>query len=233
MVRYMCTLSLAVMAVTFVVFYAFPELDIATTRLFFEPKVGFPLGQYPEISLFQKALRWLSVTFAALMVLGFAVSFLRLPAVRRLVRHRRAFVYFFLVVALGLGAVINGFKDHWGRPRPSHTTEFLGTYAYVPPLIMSDACERNCSFPAGDPAVGFALVAFALVFRRRQRQFLILALAAGAALGVMRIAMGGHYLSDVIFSGAMMFFVAKALYVLLYEKLKASWLTGYQAPPVA
>lgn len=231
MVRYLGSGSLAAMVVTFVVFYLFPGLDTATTRLFFDPSIGFPLSQHEEINSFQMVLRWSAIVFAILMLLGFAASFVRLPAAQRLVRHRRAFVYFFLVVALGLGAVVNGFKDHWGRPRPSHTIEFLGKYDYVPPLIMSDACDRNCSFPAGDPAVGFALIAFALVFRRRQRLFLALALGAGGALGLMRVAMGGHYLSDVIFSAAMMFFVAKLLYVLVFERLKARWALGPVAPP--
>jgi membrane-associated phospholipid phosphatase len=62
---------------------------------------------------------------------------------------------------------------------------------------------RNCSFPAGDPSMGFCLVSAALLAgsATARRNGIIGAVALGAALGVVRIAQGGHFLSDVVASG--------------------------------
>ena len=69
--------------------------------------------------------------------------------------------------------------------------------------MPSDQCARNCSFPAGDPAIGFYLVSAALLAGSApaRRNGVIAAIAAGAVLGVVRVAQGGHFLSDVIASG--------------------------------
>ncbi|TPW01688.1 MAG: superfamily protein, partial [bacterium] len=93
-------------------------------------------------------------------------------------------------------------KDHWGRPRPSTIAEFFGPNHYVPPFLISDQCLDNCSFPSGHAALGFWLVAFALLTPPvRRRRALWAALVFGAMVGLVRIAQGGHFLSDVLVSG--------------------------------
>ena len=69
--------------------------------------------------------------------------------------------------------------------------------------MISDQCERNCSFTAGHPSAGFALAAlgYAYVSRRRRWQVLAAATGFGLLVGLARVAAGGHFLSDVLFSG--------------------------------
>ena len=120
-------------------------------------------------------------------------------------------------LALGPGLVINTLlKDNWGRPRPSTIVEFFGTNHYVPPLLPSDQCPENCSFPSGHAALGFWLVAFAFVAPPRWRRPAVLAaLAFGGFVGAVRIAQGGHFLSDVVFSGVIVVGLTRGLYVLM------------------
>ncbi len=115
---------------------------------------------------------------------------------------RRVALYLLGSLALGPGLVVNSIlKDHWGRPRPSTILEFGGSHAYVAPMAITDGCARNCSFPSGHAALGFWLVAVALLAPPRWRPWAIGAAAvAGALVGLVRIAQGGHFLSDVVFS---------------------------------
>ena len=48
----------------------------------------------------------------------------------------------------------------------SQIAEFGGDKRFTPAFVPSDQCARNCSFPAGDPAVGFYFVAAGLPGRR-------------------------------------------------------------------
>ncbi|MFM9735641.1 phosphatase PAP2 family protein, partial [Streptomyces niveiscabiei] len=92
------------------------------------------------------------------------------------------------------------FKDHWGRPRPEHIADFGGSAHYVPPLLPSRQCDRNCSFPSGHAAAGFWLISGAWVWTGHRRRWLTGGLLFGAVIGLTRIAQGGHFLSDVLAS---------------------------------
>ena len=110
------------------------------------------------------------------------------------------------------------FKDHWGRARPAHTQEFGGERTFSPPLVISDQCSRNCSFVSGDASVGFSLAALALVIAGRRRRWMTIGLAAGIAIGILRIALGRHYPSDVIFSGVFVLLTAAVLHRLMFDE---------------
>jgi lipid A 4'-phosphatase len=103
-------------------------------------------------------------------------------------------------LALGPGLVVNTIlKDHWGRARPHQILVFGGDAHFTPAVLMADQCARNCSFPSGHAALGFWLVAVAMVVPPRWRCLAMgCALAIGALVGAMRIAQGAHFLSDVI-----------------------------------
>src|SRR5260221_2767865 len=114
----------------------------------------------------------------------------------------RGLAFVVLALLLGPGLLANVvLKDNWGRARPSHLVEFGGKSTFSPPLLLSDQCDHNCAFVAGDAAAGFFLLSFALLARRRRALAIAGALGVGAALGVVRIIQGGHFLSDVVFAG--------------------------------
>jgi undecaprenyl-diphosphatase len=103
-------------------------------------------------------------------------------------------------------------------------TEFAGTQHFTPALIPADQCARNCSFPAGHPAIGFYLVSFAFLVGdpRRRRVAEGVAIAAGTLIGLARMAQGGHFLSDVVFSGLLVCGTSWLLYraIIVHDALR-------------
>jgi len=185
----------------------FPAVDLWSSGLFYRPGAGFYLAQWPPFAAVRAAMPY------AVALLALAAAVLACVPGRR-----RAGIFLLLALALGPGLVVNSlFKDHWGRARPAQVTEFGGDKRFTPAFAPSDQCRSNCSFPAGDPSVGFFLVAaaFLLPARRARRNATAAALGLGALLGLMRIAQGGHFLSDVVASGFLVFAVSWALYRLI------------------
>jgi lipid A 4'-phosphatase len=186
----------------------FPAIDLATSGLFYRPGEGFFLAQSPALVIIRKAMPYL---VAALAAGGAALLFM--PG------RRMAGIFLLAALLLGPGLVVNTvFKDHWGRARPAQIVQFGGDKHYAIALEPGDQCATNCSFPAGDPAVGFYLVAIAMLMpaaSAARRWSMAGAFALGGLLGLVRIAQGGHFLSDVVASGFIIFGVSWALYRLL------------------
>jgi lipid A 4'-phosphatase len=178
-----------------------PGIDLWASGLFYRPGDGFFLG---DLALFRLVHDHLNL---AVWAFGIAVAIAGGASV--LFRHNvlglssRAAIFLLLSLALGPGFTVNTiFKDHWGRARPAQIAQFGGTQKFSPDFVPSDQCRRNCSFPAGDPAMGFYLVSVALLAGSAplRRGGVIAAVGLGAGLGVVRVAQGGHFLSDVIAS---------------------------------
>ena len=185
----------------------FPGIDLWASGLFYRPGAGFYLATWPVFTVVREALPY----FVALLAAGSA-ALIFVPG------RRRAGIFLLLALALGPGLTVNTLlKDHWGRPRPAQITEFGGNAHFVRAWEPSGQCRSNCSFPAGDPSVGFVLVAAAFLLPGKRQRCIAMAGAVGlgAALGLMRIAQGGHFLSDVVASGFLVFGISWALYRLI------------------
>jgi lipid A 4'-phosphatase len=202
---------LAAVAVVVTVVFAVTPLDIAAARVFFRPDGAdhWPLAkQFPWSFLYALA----SPITGSLIVLGLV------GLVAGHVRGREAWransVFLILSVVIGPGLVINAvFKDHWDRPRPRDVVEFGGPMHCTPPPLRGEGGE---SFPCGHCSVGFLYASGWWLWKRRRpgwaRASLALGLAAGFALGLGRMAAGGHFLSDVIWSALIALGLAHALY---------------------
>jgi lipid A 4'-phosphatase len=119
---------------------------------------------------------------------------------------RRGWLYLLLALLVGPGLIVNlGLKEHWGRARPSYVAEFGGPQRYTPPLAPTHECDSNCGFVSGDAALAFFLMAGAFVDPRRRRAWLLAGLAAGGVVGFWRMAAGGHFLSDIVFAGLVVY----------------------------
>ncbi|HLO77367.1 MAG TPA: phosphatase PAP2 family protein [Magnetospirillum sp.] len=195
---------------------AFPQIDITVSSWFYDPGYG---GFPARIAAFPEWVRrgmpaWLFAV-PALITAAWAVGeVLRRPV---LGVTRRVVLYVLLSLAVGPGLVVNvGLKDNWGRPRPSTIQEFGGPNTYVRPLVPSRQCDENCSFPSGHGALGFWTVTLALLAPPRwRRPALSVAFGFGAMVGLVRIAQGGHFLSDVVASAL----ITIGISVLFYRKL--------------
>jgi lipid A 4'-phosphatase len=202
---------LALMAITTPLFWL-TDLDRQAAALFYQADTWTARDWWLWQGLFRyapKVLVGIAITAAALAAASYRWTFLQ--------KWRRPALYVLLVIAIGPGVTINWvFKDHWGRPRPLHMVEFGGQNAYVPPLQMADTPHK--SFPCGHCSVGYALFAAYFLARKRKAWYLAASLAAGLFMGLSRMAAGGHFLSDILWSGYLVFLVAWLLYYGWYRR---------------
>lgn len=209
------------------IFAAFPQIDLAVSRLFYLGNSGeqsWLFSQPSAGSYLREALRWVFILACVAAVVGFAM--IAFGSRRLFGQGFAAWIYIILVAAIGPGLVANLiFKDNWGRARPSQTVEFGGSRQFTAALTRSDQCPRNCSFISGEAAnlfaIGFAIAL--LAERARRRRLFLAAIAAGTFAGLVRIGGGAHFLSDVFFAGIFMAFVARGLYWLLFERFEAQF----------
>jgi lipid A 4'-phosphatase len=153
---------------------------------------------------------------ALILAIGAAVvwggSFCR----RSYVGYRRACALIVLAVMLGPGLLVNGvFKPLWGRPRPAQADLFGGSKPYHP-WWQPGQSGGGRSFPSGHAAMGYVLVLGTCLIPPRCSAWLrglVLggALTYGSLLGAARIIQGGHFLSDVLWSGSLMCFLVATL----------------------
>jgi lipid A 4'-phosphatase len=104
-----------------------------------------------------------------------------------------------LSLAIGPGLIANSLlKDNWGRPRPYQVLR--DGKKFKPFYQPNFANSQDNSFPSGHATIGFFLGVPLLAMGRRKLGMLV-SLAGGFVVGLVRILQGGHYLSDVVFSG--------------------------------
>ncbi len=140
-------------------------------------------------------------------------------------KWRKTGLLLFLTLALGSGLLVNGvLKPGWGRPRPRQVIEFGGSQPYRPFYHPNfSPPERSLSFPCGHAAAGFYFFSLVAIGRRQRSRALFwlgwgLSLLLGLSLSYIRIAMGGHFFTDTIFSALTMGAVVWLLDYLIYRK---------------
>jgi len=192
---------LALTLICIAVYLVWPDLDLSVASWFYTPALGFDAAQWPWIDLWHTSVPWVGRSMLLLCVLLLAVGRRWMnPAMRR-----KTFALFIGLV-VGLWLILHvGFKDNWGRARPSQITELGGTQTYTSPLVPTAACDTNCSFMSGHAGTGFVLMTFgALATTRTRRRWIAIGWTAGLILGFVRMAQGGHFLGDVLFGGLLM-----------------------------
>lgn len=190
------------LAASVLFFLIWPELDLIVTRSFFDPvNQEFPANSLPWVKWVYDDTPVINQCLGLLMVLGLLLQWLR-PGWPGL-RVRTSMCAWLLVIGIGLGFVVDWvLKDHFGRPHPYQTHVFTGDQDFVPAFHYRHLCELNCSFVSGHAAGGFVWMAWGMWGSRRRRQgWLLGGVAAGSFIGTARIIQGGHFLSDVVFSG--------------------------------
>lgn len=205
--------------VTTAFFLLFPESDLIVARYFWKPDAGFYLKDTFIPHLFYKGIPILAFMIEGLIV---AILLLRLCKCRfSLGLNAKEALFLLLSLALGPGLLVNAIlKEYWGRARPVQIIEFNGHAHFTPPFILSDQCLHNCSFVAGHPALAFFTISFAFLIQNPayRRMGEIAAIMFGCLAGYGRIVQGGHFLSDVVFSGLLVVGIAKLLHYLMIER---------------
>src|SRR5229473_2582735 len=196
----------AVLALAAAIFLLFPGIDLWASGLFYRPESRFFLADWAPVRGIYRGVPYIVELVSIGVPALFLLSLLRGRSFGQL--DLRAAAFLLLSLALGPGLLVNAvLKDHWGRARPAQVAEFAGAQHFTPALTPADQCARNCSFPAGHPAIGFYLVSFAFLVRdpRRRRIAEGATMATGALIGVAQLAQGPRFLSDVVFSGLLVY----------------------------
>ncbi|MGA2126619.1 MAG: phosphatase PAP2 family protein [Xanthobacteraceae bacterium] len=217
-------IAFAVAAVVGVVLGVFPQLDLIISGWLFDPGSGqFTLSRL----MFAGRLGWLATARDAGM---WAVAALVAPAVVALIAKAvrpqtalvvpgRAVVYLLLTLALAPGLMANGLlKDHGGRSRPIDVKNFAGTDRFVAWWDPRGDCPQNCSFVSGESSGAFWAFAPASLVPAPYRPLAYGAVIVfGSAIGALRMAFGGHFLSDVAFAGVFTFLIVWGAHGLIYR----------------
>ncbi len=200
-----------------VLLVAFPRIDIAFAGLFYDPFDGFYLRENPFVRLVFNGVSWITRTVVVSLVLFLLAAWTIRRRHRFFSRQRRAALYLLLVMIIGPGLLVNTvFKDQWGRARPSQIEEFGGTKQFTRAAIPADQCEKNCSFVSGHASVGFFFLSFSFVWPRRRVLWFAAGAGLGLGIGLVRMMQGGHFISDVIFCGIVVYLSARGLYALMF-----------------
>ena len=192
-------LYVALAALTLIVFAIWPGLDLAVSHLFYDGG-GF-IGRGALDRFGRDVFR---VTPFVVLALYAALWLAKRTGARlRWAPSGKAVIFLIAAIAIGPGVVVNlGLKDHWHRPRPVQTQEFNGSNPFRPWYEDDGACQKNCSFVSGEAATGFWIVAPASVLPAPWRgPAIVAAFAFGIGASLLRMAFGGHYLSDVLLGG--------------------------------
>lgn len=202
-----------------------PQIDLIASGFFYRAGQGFFIADTPIFI----ALHWLAYYGARFLGVSFA-----LLAVATYIKKKRqgkttvllsldAKAWFFLLLALIIapGLVANaGFKDHWGRARPREVAELGGTVPFTPFYAPQfHGAHSNGSFVSGDGAFGFFLPAFAFVapLRSSRRVFWSM-MGAGAVFGFVRLAMGAHFFSDIVYAAFFMLATISCVHAAMYGR---------------
>ncbi len=218
MARIAVCLVLAVGIAAGILFTIDPGLDIYISKLAFSPN-GRANDSLAAGIL--SALREFHIKFFAVVIaisagaLVLRMMFAKMPM---LIPARAAWLIL-LTYLIGPGLIANVvFKENWSRPRPAHVIEFGGTQIFKPWWDPSGTCPRNCSFISGEASAGFAVLAIAVLSQTAWRlPAVALALCFGVFVGALRVAAGGHFVSDVAFAGVLMALVVWLLHGLIYR----------------
>jgi membrane-associated PAP2 superfamily phosphatase len=197
-------LWLALSAALLLFYVVWPDFDLRVSAPFYRTDTGFWVDDLPWVRLVHETVPWVG----RLLLLGALAIWLlarrsRQASVRPLARPAATLL---ITLVLGLGLLAHGvLKEHWGRARPAQVMPFGGEASFTPPWQPAAECRRNCSFVSGHAGTGFALIALgALAAPHRRRHWLLVGWGAGLLLGALRIAQGGHFLSDVLFCGILL-----------------------------
>jgi membrane-associated PAP2 superfamily phosphatase len=174
--------------------------------------------------LVERLIYKLSPVPAFLMFGGGALAALASIRVERLRSWRRTGLCFALCMLLGPGLVVNGvFKEFYGRPRPKQTTEYGGSMEFRPVWVVGIPRKAK-SFPCGHASIGFFFMAGYFVWYKRNRKtahaWLVFGLLYGSVIGLARMAKGGHWFSDVVWSAVFVY----------YTSYLSAWICGLLKP---
>lgn len=197
------------------VFVLAPQIDLVVSRSFYTPDLGFELkGRWWERLIHGSVGASLVLGNIALILMWRSKRFANRPTIA-LSGKELGFLLVFL--SLGPGLLVNSLlKENWGRARPVDIVAFGGSREFTPAFVVSD--QEGKSFTSGHAAASFFWIVVALLIAPERKWWTFLAVAYCLVVSGMRVAAGGHFLSDVVSSYFIMAILALAMYGVAYRE---------------
>ncbi|MDX1920939.1 MAG: phosphatase PAP2 family protein [Candidatus Caenarcaniphilales bacterium] len=209
-----------------VFFVSFAKLDLMIAKLFYKEGAFFLINHPFCVFIhlyFPKFIAFTAIAILVIWLIGRVVNKDLLGI------DFKVCLFTSSVVLLGPVLIVNSFfKEFWGRPRPIQIVEFGGPMNFAPPWYISGQCPHNCSFTSGEASGAFWFFALALLTPPKWRALAVdLAFFVGIIVSFVRLAQGGHFFSDVFFSGLIMILLSLGFYRLIFGEEKFGELLTY------
>ncbi len=197
--------GVVVLLIVTTILFRVSDLDLTLQKVFFRPGEGWI---FSDLGICRFLYTYGPVP-AIVLVVASLFGLIGSRWIRPIAPYRKALLFIVVLYLLGPGLVVNGiFKAHWDRPRPRDVEAFGGSRPFLP-VWEKGHSGHGRSFPSGHASVGFFL--FAPYFLLRQRSlkwalsFLAIGVSAGISIGIVRMVQGGHFASDVLWSGGFVY----------------------------
>ena len=204
-----CIYTISILILSFLIF-KLSDIDIWFSLKFYSRSDGWIYG---NLLIFDILYNYGNIPGLLLGLISFIIFFLGL-FFKRFIRYRKITIFLILMLIIVPGILVPTIKDLYGRPRPIQISKFGGKYEYVSIFKGSDP-KRGRSFPSGHAAIGFYLISpfFFLRYTSKRHAIFVLfiGLLYGIIIGIARIAQGGHFLSDIVFSGLILYSIGLIL----------------------
>lgn len=210
--------GIAVLVVLTIPFWI-SKLDLCLIRGFYHPELPYPWNlrsRYPWNLLYYFG-SYPGAILGLLSLVVFILTFIRPDFYQR----RKMALFVLTALVIGPGLIVNGiFKEHYGRPRPREIREFGGNQDYLP-VWIPDFSNQGKSFPCGHCSMGFYFIVLYYLWKKKRkwlsRLALFFSMVFGVTIGIARMGQGGHFPSDVLWSGGLVFLVTTFLYYYVFH----------------
>ncbi|NBP62153.1 MAG: phosphatase PAP2 family protein [Betaproteobacteria bacterium] len=192
-------------------------VDLKLAAFFFDNSCRcFPASKLESLRFFDQLVRWAGRLAIPLLLLLMLLLWLWSSFSKRAaVRCRKALKALSFMVLLGIITPVllihEVLKTEVGRARPRNIEQFAGPAVFTPAWIRSDACSGDCSFTSGHVAFGAWLMGAWFLGGRRRWISLGLGTLLTMMIGLMRMAQGAHFLTDVLGSVLLVWLTAYLL----------------------
>jgi len=201
---------LAIAVATTATSFIGPSIDLAIAGLFYDPATRRFLAVNNPYLIPLREHGSIAVTTCVGIVILALLRMLpwRLPGV--LPRNAIALT---LSLIIGPGILVNGIlKPYSGRPRPIEVTQFGGDLKFVDWWNLTGGCDSNCSFMSGEGTTAAWMFGPAMLVPPPWRGLAIGAAAVFAtAIGLLRMAAGAHFFTDILIGALVTILIVLAL----------------------
>jgi len=196
------------------IFVLFPQIDLYVSSLFFDG-TKFPFKRTWFEQLFFHSVRPMIITFSVISIAIFIYNYFMKKNILNI--NAKVLLYLILTLSIAPGLIVNAtLKDNWGRARPNEVVNFGGTKEFTPAFIPTN--QGGYSFSSGHAAAAFSLMGFVVLASKRRKMWMVIVLSYASAMSLVRVAAGGHFLSDTVTSFFIVYISTSILYMLIFKK---------------